>query len=122
MPDAELGEDSGPASQDSGPGDEIVRAEKEVFKGSPVRKLQLTTLIVRVLAVAQLFAGAVAGITPAAAAAPPGPPRPAVSFTVSGGLAAVAATSARNAWAVGQIVGVPEPKILILHWNGRTWK
>lgn len=33
-------------------------------------------------------------------------------------LVGVAATSARNAWAVGSSPG----RTLILHWNGRTWK
>jgi hypothetical protein len=39
---------------------------------------------------------------------------------------AVAATSARNAWAVGCICGGPgslgSPVPLIEHWNGKTWK
>jgi hypothetical protein len=37
-----------------------------------------------------------------------------------GALAAVAATSARGAWAVGS-TGLSVPKTLILHWNGKAW-
>ena len=51
-----------------------------------------------------------------AGAAQTGSPRPA-SFTTSGRLLAVAATSARNAWAVGLDGG----QTLIVHWNGRAW-
>jgi hypothetical protein len=43
---------------------------------------------------------------------------PASSLTVSGALRGVAATSARNAWAVGS-TGSGRP--LIVHWNGSTW-
>ena len=35
----------------------------------------------------------------------------------AGGLTAVAATSARSAWAVG----VGSGETLILHWNGKSW-
>jgi hypothetical protein len=37
------------------------------------------------------------------------------------GLTAVSATSADNAWAVGSY-GTGSLKILILHWDGKTWK
>jgi hypothetical protein len=37
------------------------------------------------------------------------------------GLADVAATSARNAWAVGSY-GSTHPETLILRWNGTSWK
>lgn len=47
--------------------------------------------------------------------APPG----ATGYSVTGGLMAVAATSATNAWAVGSKGAVSSP--LILHWNGRKW-
>jgi hypothetical protein len=46
------------------------------------------------------------------------------AFAVRGGLFAVAATSARNAWAVGQtgsLVGA-SPKTLIVRWNGKAWR
>ena len=36
-------------------------------------------------------------------------------------LAGVTAISARNAWAVGSFNDNTTPKILIEHWNGRTW-
>ncbi len=40
-------------------------------------------------------------------------------FTVNGDLYGVAATSARNAWAVGMTGG---GNALILHWNGKSWR
>jgi len=43
----------------------------------------------------------------------------AASFTVSGGLDGVAATSASNAWAVG---GNGKGGSLIAHWNGTAWQ
>ena len=44
------------------------------------------------------------------------------SFSIAGGLAAVAATSASNAWAVGSAGSFLSPKPLIAHWNGTSWK
>ena len=44
------------------------------------------------------------------------------SFSIAGGLAAVAATSASNAWAVGSAGSSLSPKPLIAHWNGTSWK
>ncbi|MGO8958577.1 MAG: hypothetical protein ACLQFR_14595 [Streptosporangiaceae bacterium] len=45
------------------------------------------------------------------------------SFAVRGILLNVAATSARNAWAVGQTGELPGPaKALIAHWNGKAWR
>src|SRR5262245_2679292 len=41
------------------------------------------------------------------------------SLPVYGFLTGVAATSARNAWAVGQINSIMS---LILHWTGRAWQ
>ena len=43
------------------------------------------------------------------------------SFTVSGGLGGVAATSAGNAWAVGYSGTATGGKTLILRWNGTGW-
>ena len=70
------------------------------------------------------LAAAAAGITltasalgSTAGAAQAGSP-PLASFTASGRLLAVAATSARNAWAVG----LDGAQNLIVHWNGRAWK
>ena len=44
------------------------------------------------------------------------------SFSVAGGLTAVAATSASNAWAVGFTGSSLSPEPLIAHWNGTSWK
>ena len=44
------------------------------------------------------------------------------SFSIAGGLAGVAATSATNAWAVGSTGSSLSPKPLIVHWNGTIWK
>jgi hypothetical protein len=38
--------------------------------------------------------------------------------SVAGSLSSIDATSASNAWAVGDTSG---GRSLILHWNGRTW-
>lgn len=48
-----------------------------------------------------------------------GPAGSVTSFTASGELAGVAATSARNAWAVGS---ADSGRTLIARWNGRAWK
>jgi len=78
---------------------------------------------VRVLAVGMAAAvAAAAWIAPAAAWA-----RPAVaaaSFSARGFLASVAATSARNAWAVGQAGPAfsSKPRTLIARWDGKAWK
>jgi hypothetical protein len=72
-----------------------------------------------------LLAGA-AGIlaaTPAGAAgARSGLASPAASLTISGGLSGVAATSARNAWAVGWSGSLDSPDPLIARWNGTAWR
>jgi hypothetical protein len=90
--------------------------------GSPVRTPQLATRSVTVIAVPLLIAAtaaAVAPVTAAAAVARTGPAGPASSVTVSGGLSGVAATSVRNAWAVGSTGG---GRTLIVHWNGKAWR
>jgi hypothetical protein len=66
-----------------------------------VRTLWLATRFVRVLAVPLLVVGVVAGAAPVTAGARQGPVGPGASFTVSGSLGGVAATSAGNAWAAG---------------------
>ena len=77
---------------------------------------------VRLVAAPLLLAGVVAGIAPvAAAAARTGPGGSAASFTFSGHLSGVAATSAANAWAVGSTGSSSSPKTLILRWNGKAW-
>jgi len=87
-----------------------------------MRMMWLAACRVGVLAVPLVVAGAVSGIAPGSAAARSGQagvagPSAAVSF--SGTLNGVAATSARNAWAVGS-TNTLEP--LILRWNGTAWK
>jgi eukaryotic-like serine/threonine-protein kinase len=44
------------------------------------------------------------------------------SFSIAGGLAGVAATSATNAWAVGSTGSFDSPEPLIVHWNATSWK
>ena len=46
-------------------------------------------------------------------------PNPSSTYSV---LFGVTATSATNAWAIGQFNPIPGAKPLILHWNGITWK
>jgi hypothetical protein len=73
-----------------------------------------------VLAASAVTAGCLATATSAAVRAPAGPASPAgTSYSVTGGLEAVAATSATNAWAVG--TGGTGSKALIVHWNGSSW-
>jgi hypothetical protein len=49
---------------------------------------------------------------------------PSPTFAVGDDLIGVAAISSRNAWAVGSIgsFDAAEPKTLVLHWNGSSWK
>jgi hypothetical protein len=42
-------------------------------------------------------------------------------YSTPGGLTGVAATSAKNAWAVGYAGSSASPKVLMLHWNGTAW-
>jgi hypothetical protein len=46
----------------------------------------------------------------------------ATSFAINGSLNSVAATSARNAWAVGTPGGGHGHTTGIVRWNGHTWK
>jgi hypothetical protein len=85
--------------------------------GSLVRRRRLATRSVIVLAAWLLLAGLADGVTPLAAAARTGSADAAASFSTSGALRGVAATSATNAWAVG----FTGSKTLLVHWNGRTW-
>jgi hypothetical protein len=86
---------------------------------------RLASRSVRVIAVALVSVTAAGGIFPATAGAAPAD-FPAggltASFTVSGALDGVAATSARNAWAVGFTGSGLHPQALIVHWNGTAWK
>jgi hypothetical protein len=77
------------------------------------------------LALATILAGGAAaglalGSAAPAGAATRGPSAsPAASLSIAGELDGVAATSAGNAWAVGDTSG---GRSLILHWNGTSWK
>jgi hypothetical protein len=78
---------------------------------------------VRFLAVPLLLAGVAGVVAPVtAAAARAGSLGPAASFTISGHLNGVAATSAGNAWAVGYAGSISSAKTLIARWNGTAWK
>ena len=68
-----------------------------------------------------LVVGVVAGVVPVTAAARLRPVGPAASFTVSGSLGGVAATSASNAWAVGTTGSNTAAKTMIVRWNGTAW-
>ena len=84
-----------------------------------MHRLRLATRSVMLLAVSLLLAGVASGVAPlVATAAQTGPPGPAASFSTSGALKGVAATSATNAWAVGS---TGTGRTLIVHWNGKTW-
>src|SRR5262245_56471256 len=76
---------------------------------------------VRVLVGALLFAGTVVGISPASAAPAgtlAGRPGAAAGLIAKGILSGVAASSARDVWAVGQ---TSTGQALIVHWNGMAW-
>src|SRR5262249_23104650 len=94
-----------------------------VFKERPV--IGAATIVMTVSMVTGACLATAASAAPATPAAPAAPGHPAgaasphgTSYSVSGTLAAVAATSARNAWAVGT-AGASKP--LIVHWNGSKW-
>ena len=88
-----------------------------------MRMPRLATRSVRLLAVPLLLAGLAAGVAPVtAAAARAGSPGLVASFTISGRLNGVAATSARSAWAVGFTGSNLSPHTLIVRWNGKLWK
>ncbi|HEY1622104.1 MAG TPA: hypothetical protein VGG25_31090 [Streptosporangiaceae bacterium] len=57
---------------------------------------------------------------PASAAVHPAAHPAAMTYSVTGGLNAVAAASDHSAWAVGY-AGVSNLKVLMLHWNGTSW-
>ncbi len=71
-----------------------------------------------IIAAMGLFAAPSAGALPAHLASGAGSDGQAISFTISGFLRGVAATSASNAWAVGG----DNAGALIVHWNGSAWK
>jgi hypothetical protein len=65
-----------------------------------------------------LAAVALAVVAPVTAVAGVRSPSLAASITHSGSFSGVAATSASNAWAVGNTSG---GRTMILHWNGTAW-
>jgi hypothetical protein len=80
---------------------------------------------VRALAGGLVMAATVAWIAPVApAAAQAQPGVSAASFSARGTFFSVAATSARNAWAVGQVGPAfsSKPRTLIARWDGTAWK
>jgi len=82
-----------------------------------MRFTRIRAIMAAGLVVAATTAGAVASAGGSAMAGTGVPER---AVPVPGGqLFGVAATSARNAWAVGQAVS--SGKTIILHWNGATW-
>jgi hypothetical protein len=89
--------------------------------GSPVRTPQLVTPSIRIVVAPLLLAGLAAWVAPAtpAVATAARSADPAASFTTSGRLNDVSATSSGNAWAVG---GASGGNTLIVHWNGKAWK
>jgi hypothetical protein len=79
------------------------------------------------VALAGLVAGPAGAAGSSAATAGPLPRadsavRPAAAYySAPGLLTGVAAASASSAWAVGYAGSGTSPKVLMLHWNGRTW-
>ena len=85
-----------------------------------VRVRSVVSAATIVLAILAVTAGWLATATSAAVRAPASAvPAGGSSYSVSGALVAVAATSARNAWAVG--TAGTGSKALIVHWNGSRW-
>src|SRR5262249_5307276 len=86
--------------------------------GAGLMKRHATCMVCTASAGVALIAFGFAGASAAGAVAA----RPAgrgTSLSTRGALDGVAATSARNAWAVGDR---GNGKTLIMHWNGTTWK
>src|SRR5258708_20519426 len=84
--------------------------------GAGLRRSMLT------VAAPLVMVATVAWMPAAPAAARTAPAMSAGSFAPSGVLNAVAATSARNAWAVGRFGIGSGTRTLIAHWNGAEWK
>jgi len=70
---------------------------------------------------AALLIAAAAAVPPALAAAATTPAARTVTLSGTGVLDDVAASSARNVWAVGHYGPLGKPKALIEHWNGTGW-
>jgi hypothetical protein len=93
-----------------------------VMRPVAVRMRRLAACPVRLLAASLLLAGVIGGVAPVTASAAGAAVRAPATFSISGGLSGVAATSASNAWAVGYTGSDTSQKTLILHWNGTAWK
>lgn len=61
------------------------------------------------------------GALPAHAGATAGDSAAAAGYSAAGALSGVAAVSASNAWAVGSTGSQAAEKVLMLHWNGKSW-
>jgi len=81
-----------------------------------VRNPKLATRVAGIFAVPLLLAGVTGGVT-----ARTGFPGPAASFSISGTLVGVAATSASNAWAAGFTGSSASATTMIVRWNGTAW-
>jgi hypothetical protein len=87
-----------------------------------VRVSSLARIAVAASGICLAVAGLVSGPVRAAGAASAAPARPAATYySTAGGLTGVAAVSASSAWAVGYAGSSASPKVLMLHWNGKTW-
>src|ERR1700722_4814221 len=87
------------------------------------RKVAARRVSVLVVSLLAALTAVIPAMPTAAAVAANGPATPAAA--VSGPLAGIAATSASNAWAVGNYSvyqgNAPVSKTLIMHWNGQAW-
>lgn len=81
------------------------------------------SLRARVGAVAAGVAVGLAGLAalPAHAGAAASDSAAAAGYSSAGALSGVAAASASNAWAVGYAGSQAAEKVLMLHWNGKSW-
>jgi hypothetical protein len=97
-----------------------------------VRVSSLARIAVAASGICLTLAGLVAGPARAGAAGPAATSgsltkaasavRPAAAYySTPGRLTGVASASASNAWAVGYAGSGGSPKVLMLHWNGKTW-
>ena len=93
-----------------------------VMTSAAIRMPRLAARPIRLVAGSLLLAGMVGGVTQFTASAAGAAVRAPATFSVSGRLSDVVATSDTNAWAVGSTGSSSSTKTLILHWNGTAWK
>ena len=93
-----------------------------VMTSAAMRMPRLVARPIRLAAGSLLLAGVVGGVTQLTASAAGAAVRAPATFSISGGLSDVVATSETNAWAVGSTGSSSSAKTLILHWNGTAWK